>query len=169
MIVLKSNDNEASIPGGNSPDELNLKENEKFYFGQLNNNPGYIIWLDDKKELPENYHTVNLRSIYGTVSDELFWIAGRAFHLGNWNSTHKFCCRCGSKTELKNDENAKVCPNCDLTVFPRIFQAVIMAIIREGEILLAHNNRWKSPMYSVLAGFVDVGESLEECVKREVK
>jgi len=169
MIVLKNDVDKVVIPDGKTPEELSLKENYTFYFGKLNNSPCYVIFLDSKIKLPENYIAVNLRSVYSDLSEDLFWIAGRAFHLGSWNNTHKFCGRCGAVTELKNDEMAKVCPNCDLTIFPGISPAVIMAIIKDGKILLAHNNRWKNPMYSVLAGFVDVGESLEECVMREVK
>lgn len=168
-ILLRIDDKKSVIPNRNTLDELNLKENENFYFGLLNNNPCYVIWLDNEIELPETYCLINLRSIYGTLSEDLFWIAGRAFHLGSWNNTHKFCGRCGAVTELKTDEIAKVCPKCDLTIFPGISPAVIMAIIKDGKILLAHNNRWQNAMHSVLAGFVDVGESLEECVRREVK
>jgi NAD+ diphosphatase len=110
-----------------------------------------------------------MRSTFGILGEDLFWIAGSAFHIGSWDSTNRFCGRCGDQMSLKKDENAKVCPKCSLIVYPRISPAVIVAVIKDGKILLAHNNRWKNPMFSTLAGFVDIGESLEECVKREIK
>jgi NAD+ diphosphatase len=62
-------------------------------------------------------------------------------------------------------EYAKICPNCDLTLYPRISPAIIVAIIREGKILLAR--RAGSQMYSVIAGYVEAGETLEQTVYRE--
>jgi NAD+ diphosphatase len=168
-ILLKTGDGGPVIPVASDLAELGLSESDKLYFGRMNDFPCYIIWLDKEIDTPGNFSFANLRSVYGILNDDLFWIAGRAFHLGSWINTHKFCGRCAGKMELKKEETALVCPDCNLTVFPQISPAVIMAIIRDGKILLAHNNRWKNPMFSTLAGFVDVGESLEECVRREVR
>lgn len=168
-ILLKTSETVPEIPNGSDLNAIGIEDCNAIYFGEMNEVPCFIIRLNEKINFPSEYSLINLRSIYGLIDDDLFWIAGKAFHLGSWNSTSKFCGSCGSKTAFKSDEISRVCPNCGLTSFPRISPAVIMAVIKDGKILLANNNRWKNSMYSVLAGFVDVGESLEECVRREVK
>ncbi len=96
-------------------------------------------------------------------------IAGRANQLLYWHQTHQYCGRCGHVTQDKTDERAKRCPQCKQINYPRLSPAVIVAILKDNQILLARNRRFKLPFYSVLAGFVEPGESLEECVKREIK
>jgi NAD+ diphosphatase len=94
--------------------------------------------------------------------------SGLAAQLYRWNNSHKFCGQCGGLTEDKADERAKVCLKCDLIYFPRLSPAVIVAVIKDKKILLARSGRFPYGFYSVLAGFVQPGETLEECVAREV-
>ncbi|HZP86354.1 MAG TPA: NAD(+) diphosphatase, partial [Burkholderiales bacterium] len=83
--------------------------------------------------------------------------------------SHLYCGRCGTRTVAKTTERARQCPSCSLTVYPRIAPAV-MALIRRGdELLLARSPHFAPGMYSALAGFVEPGESLEQCLHREVK
>ena len=86
----------------------------------------------------------------------------------HWNREHKFCGHCGQLTELSTVETAKVCPSCKARFYPRIMPAVIIAITKGDEILLAHNFKFKDGLYSLIAGFVEAGESLEETVAREI-
>jgi NAD+ diphosphatase len=90
-----------------------------------------------------------------------------------WDRTHRFCGRCGIPVQEMPFERAKKCPQCDLTSYPRLAPAIIVSIERANpsgkELLLAHNHRHPAGFYSVLAGFVEPGESLEECVKREIR
>ena len=81
---------------------------------------------------------------------------------------HSFCGQCGSPTTRRTTEHAKECPHCGLVAYPRISPAIIVAITRNNTILLAHNAAENHPFYSVLAGFLEPGESFENCVKREV-
>jgi NAD+ diphosphatase len=102
------------------------------------------------------------------MEESLIWIAGRANQLVYWNQTHQYCGGCGRPTEDKNDERAKICPECSLINYPRLSPAVIVAVLKNNQILLGRNKRFKLPFYSVLAGFVEPGETLETCVKREI-
>jgi NAD+ diphosphatase len=86
-----------------------------------------------------------------------------------WDQTHRFCGRCGEPTVHAPSERAKLCPKCGLLSFPRLSPAVIMLIQRGDEFLLARNPNFPEAFYSVLAGFVEPGESLEEAVAREVR
>jgi NAD+ diphosphatase len=102
------------------------------------------------------------------LDDAHFSLAGRALQLVDWDRTHRFCGRCGTPTEAKAEERVRVCPACKLAVYPRIAPAV-MALIRRGrELLLGRSHHFPPGMYSALAGFVGPGETLEQCVEREV-
>ena len=86
--------------------------------------------------------------------------------IANWDRTHQFCGQCGTPTETLSFERAKKCPACGLTSYPRLSPAIIIAVTRridgENRILLARNHRFPPGRYSVVAGFVEPGESLEE-------
>ena len=100
---------------------------------------------------------------------ELAWIGSLGHHLMAWHNNNRYCGRCGSKTELKKDERATVCPECNLINYPKISPAIIVAITCNNKILLAKGKNYKGDFYALIAGYVDVGESIEETVAREVK
>ncbi|WP_088225849.1 NAD(+) diphosphatase [Desulfosporosinus sp. FKB] len=128
-----------------------------------------IAELSQETVLPEEMTCINLRQLLGEIPDELFFLAGKASQLLFWDYTHQFCSRCGGQTENKYDERAKICPSCGFVNYPRISPAIIVAIIKGHEILLAKGSRFQGGFYSVLAGFVEPGETFEECVQREVR
>ena len=109
-----------------------------------------------------------LRALSHQLSEDMFWIAGRAIQMVNFNHDHKFCGRCGSLTESLEGERAKKCFKCGHINYPRISPAIIVAVMRNEKLLLAHNTNSPKDMYSVVAGFVEAGETFEECVSREV-
>ena len=100
----------------------------------------------------------------------MFWLGGRAVQIVDWDRTHQFCGRCGQETEYANDRGKK-CPNCGLSNYPKLSPAIIVSITRDNgnELLLARGSRHPAGFYSVLAGFVEPGETLEMCVRREIK
>ncbi len=100
---------------------------------------------------------------------EFAWIGVLGFQLMNWYNTNKFCGKCGSKTEEKKDERAILCPACSNIVYPKISPAIIVAITCNDKILLAKGKNYRGGFYALIAGYVDIGESLEETVIREVK
>src|SRR5918997_51084 len=94
--------------------------------------------------------------------------AARAAQLVDWQRTHRFCGQCATPTEPATRERARRCPRCGLMAFPRLAPAVIMLIERDdGRILLARSPNFPAPFFSLLAGFVEPGEGLEEAVMRE--
>jgi NAD+ diphosphatase len=91
-----------------------------------------------------------------------------AAQLVDWQRTHRFCGRCATPTEPTRSERSRRCPRCGLVAFPRLAPAVITLIERDdGRILLARNVNFPAPFFSLLAGFVEPGETLEEAVARE--
>jgi len=139
------------------------------YLGRLDDLDCYALALDDALEVPAETVLEGLRALYGRLPDEHFSIAGRAVQILLWDQTHRFCGRCGQPTVHAPAERAKLCPNCGLLSFPRLSPAVIMLIRRGDELLLARNKAFADGFFSVLAGFVEPGESLEETVAREVR
>ena len=138
------------------------------YLGRLADLDCYAVQLDDALEPPPGASLEGLRALYGRLPDEYFSIAGRAVQILLWDQTHRFCGRCGEPTVNAPAERAKLCPKCGLLSFPRLSPAVIMLVQRGDELLLARNRAFADGFFSVLAGFVEPGESLEEAVAREV-
>jgi NAD+ diphosphatase len=128
--------------------------------------------LAEDAALGEGWAIDNLRNLYPALGDAWFQLAGRAVQIIDWDRTHQFCGRCGAPMAAVPNERAKRCTVCSLSNYPRLSPAIIIAVTREMEgerrILLARNHRFPAGRYSVLAGFVEPGESLEECAAREV-
>jgi NAD+ diphosphatase len=122
----------------------------------------------DRPSVEGGFELAPLRSLFGVLEDETVLTAGLGSQMIYWDRAHRFCGRCGGRTEDKIDERAKICPDCGLLNYPRLSPAVIVAVVRDDRILLARNQRFKRSFYSVLAGFVEPGETLEQCVGREV-
>ena len=110
-----------------------------------------------------------LRALFSVLEDAHFAVAGRAIQLLDWDRSHRFCGRCGTPTEAKTEERSRVCPACKLSAYPRLSPAVMALVRREGEILLGRSPHFPPGMYSALAGFVEPGETLEQCLAREVE
>ena len=125
-----------------------------------------------ESEPPSEMQFSDLRQLFDRMPTDQLWLAGRAVQIIDWDRSHLFCSRCATPNEILSYERAKKCPNCGLITYPRISPAIIVRIDRliEGvpHLLLARNGRWRPNWYSVLAGFVEPGETLEECVHREV-
>jgi NAD+ diphosphatase len=147
----------------------NITIKNNLYLGRLNSIPCIASDLVSKEQIGSNLKLIGLRQLFGLVEDDIFWLAARAYHLLNWNKNTQFCGRCGEKTLIKEGEHSKYCPSCGLLMYPKISPAVIVAITKEDKILLAQNAQNINGFYSVLAGFVEPGENLEDCVRREVK
>jgi NAD+ diphosphatase len=132
----------------------------------------YSAEIDPAVALADGLVAEGLRDLYAPLGDVLFNVAGRAVQIITWDRTHQYCGQCATPTEALAQERARRCPACGLTSYPRISPAIIIAVVRrdgDGErILLARNHRFPPGRYSVVAGFVEPGESLEACAHREV-
>ena len=111
---------------------------------------------------------LDLRQLYGKIDEELIYLSFRALHLLGWSQKTQFCKKCGMKMVTQHSERAKKCPDCGQQSFPRISPAVIVLVERGDQCLLARSPRFQDGFYSVLAGFVEPGETLEDTVKREI-
>jgi len=91
-----------------------------------------------------------------------------AMHLARWYENNQFCGKCAHVMSQKNDERALYCPECGLVVYPRINPVVMVAVINNDQLLLTKYAQSNYKGYSLVAGFMEIGETLEDTVKREV-
>jgi NAD+ diphosphatase len=120
-------------------------------------------------EAPSGHGWVGLRALFSVLEDAHFALAGRALQLLDWDRSHQFCGRCGTPTAPKAEERVRVCPACKLSAYPRVAPAVMALVTRGRELLLGRSPHFPAGMYSALAGFVEPGETLEQCVARELE
>lgn len=122
----------------------------------------------DTPALPKGLHWEHLRTTFVLLPDTLYALAGKARELIYWDETTRFCSVCGAPMKL-HTEISKRCTACGKEVWPALQTAVIVRITRGDEILLVQSRKFKRDYYGLVAGFVETGETLEQCVHREVK
>lgn len=135
------------------------------YLGRLD---GADCWALRLPEVPAGWRAVPLRTAMMDLPAVLAALAGRAAQLLDWDRTHRFCGVCGTPTEVQPGERARRCPACGHSAYPRISPAMMALVWRPGQVLLARAPHFAPGMYSALAGFVEAGESIEQCIRREV-
>jgi NAD+ diphosphatase len=137
--------------------------------GQLSFKGDTVLWRGE---------WVPLRSLLTTLPPEEFAAVAQARSMDHFEATHAFCGRCGAPMEPAPDAvtpHAKRCARADCQghasfSYPAFSVAILAAVTRRSgaELLLAHNTAWPDPRMSLVAGFLQPGESLEDCVRREV-
>jgi NAD+ diphosphatase len=155
------------LPG--SREALALAPGARHYLGLLGEHEVYAAEVG-KAAPPPGYRFSDLRSLFSRLDDARYALAGRALQVIDFERTHRFCGRCGTPTAPRAHERGRECPACGLVAYPRIAPAVMVLVRRlPDEILLARSPRFPAGMYSALAGFVEPGETLEQCLAREVE
>ncbi|WP_173383228.1 NAD(+) diphosphatase [Fibrobacter succinogenes] len=133
------------------------------------------FFLDDSIEAkpadtvatPEGYEFMGSRT-FRTMNPVERMGGATAVHIAHWESLNKFCGKCGNVTIRGDHERSIVCPKCGNVVYPRISPVVIVAVRNGDKLLMAHNIDNPNPRLFLISGFVEVGESLEQAVHREV-
>ncbi len=143
-------------------------EEAALYVGELAGQPCYALEVERFPEVAGGEPT-SLRAVFALAGPEVFSLAGRAVQLLDWRKHHRFCGQCGTPTQMKEGEFGMACPSCGLIVYPRISPAVMVLVHDGDKLLLARSPRFKAGVFSALAGFVEPGETLEQCAAREVR
>ncbi len=159
----------AAILSDEEAASLGVNPDEAHALGPFGGTQAIAAAVDESRPLAAPFEVARLRELYGSLDDAHFMMAGRATQVVEWAGTHRFCGRCATPTERMAEERCMRCPACGLLAYPRIAPAVIVLVRRGDEALLARGSRFPAPFYSTLAGFVEVGESLEETLAREVR
>jgi NAD+ diphosphatase len=135
------------------------------YLGTL---AGHDCWAAELPEAPPGWARSPLRAAMMAFDPTIAALAGRAAQVLEWDRSHRYCGVCGNATEHHAGERSRVCPACGHTAYPRLSPAMMALVWRPGELLLARSPHYAPGMYSALAGFVEAGESIEDCLHREV-
>ncbi|WP_343862318.1 NAD(+) diphosphatase [Aliiglaciecola litoralis] len=131
--------------------------------------PCFAIDVGKEQLELEDYETMSLRGVFLSQNEPLFLAIARAWQWILFRRTHRFCGQCGSAMNQVDWEMATHCHTCNHRCYPRISPCIIVAIRKQNKILLAQGKAQKErKMFSILAGFVESGESLEQAVHREV-
>ena len=126
---------------------------------QAKENPAAVLGAENR----------SLRSLLFERGGYALTLVGKASQILDWYHTHKYCGACGGATILHASVRAVNCSACNRQYFPRINPCAIMLVVREDQLLLARSARFKTGFFSCLAGFIEVGETPEQTVLREVK
>nr|WP_152206524.1 NAD(+) diphosphatase [Marinobacter changyiensis] len=151
-----------------SDTEAHLAEGaEPVYVGRLGDRPVYVAELAGPGQRPA-LEPVHLREVFLTADEATAAMVGTAAQVAQWWRDHRFCGRCGEPTGYHPSERARWCGGCNIPWYARVAPCVIVVIRREGQMLLARSVRAHTHFYSLIAGFVEAGESAEQAVAREV-
>lgn len=116
----------------------------------------------------EKFKTIEMRTVFPVVSAGMCYALCRAKMLLEWKKRHTYCGACGEQLFSSENDIAMKCSACREAYYPQVAPAVIVAVTKEDKILLAHNFRFKERVHSLIAGFVEAGESIEQAVSREI-
>ncbi len=168
LLLVKDNATQP-IPELSTIAELNMNIISQQYLGEWQQKHCFCVAATSIENLSDDYFWQPLRqAALHVLNQDLFHLAGRALQILQWDKNHRFCGRCASPLKFSLTDRAKVCEQCHLSHYPRISPCMIVLIKRGREILLARSPHFLPDVYSVLAGFMEPGESAEEAVHREV-
>lgn len=128
----------------------------------------YFLAPWDDGPLPDGYGFVPSKDYRNLGPKEAVFAAAVSESLHRWYGATRFCGRCGKPMEDSSSERARVCPDCGLTVYPKICPAVIVAVTDGDRLLLTKYQGRAFRRYALVAGFAEIGESIEDTVRREV-
>ncbi|MCY4304098.1 MAG: NAD(+) diphosphatase [Aestuariivita sp.] len=141
-----------------SPDGFNHHAGEMFLDSTEQQHP----------DLTSDHVFIDLRNIMTNLSPNAAETAATAKALLDWHKTHRFCSNCGHESKITSAGWQRTCPACGSHHFPRTDPVVIMLVIHGNSVLLGRSHHWPSKMYSLLAGFIEPGETIEAAARREV-
>ncbi|WP_019914732.1 NAD(+) diphosphatase [Paenibacillus sp. HW567] len=167
-LLVTETGGQTGIPLTRSLEELSMTPIRTLYLGTFEDIPCFTAEVAAETAEPEGMTFRPLRPLYELLDEDLFHLAGRGIQLLAWDETHQFCGKCAARTVLSPIEHSRTCPACGQVSYPRIAPAVITAILKDNKLLLAHSPHFVNNMYGLIAGFVEPGETLEDCVQREI-
>jgi NAD+ diphosphatase len=169
LVVRDPNDGSfVEVPVARQLSELGVTAIRSQVLGHFDGRPACCVEIDASTELPPGFVAYSLRRLFGRMEQAVFDVAGTAYQVQYWDKTHQVCAACASVLEYRSGSRSKQCVTCKIEYFPRVAPAMIV-LVEDGDMLLmARHSQLPPGMYALVAGFVEPGETLEECVAREV-
>ncbi len=167
QILLKKNKSGYQLPLFINPPLKIVEQTIIHNLPALKENHFYAYLSETTHLNKEEYQWFTIRESYYWLPAAVYKQVGKAIQLIHWDINSRFCSFCS--TPLKQvDTIEKVCPHCNREYFPPISTAILVLIRKKDQILLAESHNFKGKFHSLIAGFLETGETLEECVQREV-
>ena len=169
QILMQQGDDGYHIPTGEEPPVKVPVGSTVHLIGEMHGIPCKTYTLHTPisgEEAPQRIMT-GLRASYDSLPFEEYYMAGKAFEILNWDRNTRYCPQCGVPVQ-QISAIGKKCPQCRQEFYPHISPAIIVRITKGDSILLVHARNFRGTFYGLVAGFLEAGETLEECVHREV-
>lgn len=168
LLVKIANANRMEVPVVQEVATLGLPTDELLDVIAQDGTPLLTFQLNHQPSLPQGWEWVGLRASFDLLPLPIYLQAGKAYQINFWDSHSRYCPACGSATEKLNIIT-KRCPQCHYELYPPIAAAIIVLVKRgEDEVLLVHARNFRGNFKGLVAGFLEAGETLEQCVAREV-
>jgi NAD+ diphosphatase len=168
-LLVKPSEDGFIIPSAERAESLGISVSRPLYLGTMGGTPCYTAAIEDGSKTPLGAVFEDLRSLFSHIDEMAYEAALTAVHLLEWDRNSQFCGKCRGALKPRTDMRAKECGSCGRLEFPRLSPAIIVLVEKGDTLLLARSARFTAEFFSVLAGFVEPGESLEAAVRREVK
>ncbi len=166
MLVKPGENSTFTLPA--AADLSGVIESVPLRVGELDGAPYFGVQADSLEQAPENLEFRETRLVLNALDEHRRCAGCRAKELIFWRSKHRFCGKCGHPLAESDSDISLVCGACGEHYFPQLAPAVIVAVTRGKEILLAHNRNFRPGVFSIIAGFVETGETAEQAVRREL-
>lgn len=167
-LILQSGKTVPTLPLGQLPDWL-VASAAPLTIGSWRGQPLRIFSMDKDCSVRSPFIAEALNAVVQTMDNATLGVGGLARQILHWEQTSRFCSSCGSRTQPRSRGLSRQCPVCNARYFPQISPCAIVLVRRDDELLLVRKAEWPAGRYSLVSGFLDFGESLEDCAQREVK
>lgn len=168
QLLLLKNNNDNTLLTDEHLANLTLHFLHQHAIGQFNQQDCYSAEVASDFVLPAEIRSIPLRSAFDKLGPNWYSAATKAFSVLNWDRNHQYCGRCSNITVHQLTGFERICTTCGLAFYPRISPSIIVLIKKDDHLLMARSPHFTPGAYGLIAGFVEVGESLEDAVHREV-
>ena len=169
LLLHGGGETPGALPLGALPAGLDGQIEDTVFLGTYLDQPCFAATVPKDATVPPGFASEPIIPQRTRLSDDLLSLGGLALHAVGWEAASRHCPRCGERTVGIAGERGKRCPRCSHEHYPKLHPAVIV-LVRDGDrVLLTRKSFWVKGRYGLVAGFVDIGESLEGAVRREIK
>jgi len=168
LLILKK-ESDIRLPTSTLLSSLQPHFIREYPLGVFNNNHCFCAEIPADITIPQDLIPTPLRSCFEILGMNWFAAMSKAISVITWDNNHQYCGRCSNKTIAKSGVFERVCSQCGLSFYPRISPSMIVLIKNGDKILMSRSPHFPTGAYGLIAGFVEVGESIEDTVHREVK
>src|SRR5256885_301018 len=153
-----------TLPDATKLASIGVRVSEAYPVGLLGEHYCCVVSVDAQTNPADGFVFTGLRPLFGAMDEQLLAVAGRAYQISEWMRTHRYCGACATPTQPVAGERCLRCPACGQLAYPRISPAMMVLVRRGEEILLAKHANRPINRFTALAGFLEVGESIEDAI-----